>query len=107
MPIKAFVSASATLLEDLEYTGRNVVPVRKHSHLQGPVGTAGEDPVTRAGFDFHHASADVSEYGLFSVFGAEGVHEPVTCQLPDLHVAFSRAGDKEVLSGVQGQSFDG
>lgn len=73
------------MLEDLEYTGRNVVAVGKDPHLQGSVGSAGEDPVTGAGFDLHHSSTDVSEYGLFSVFGAEGVHETVTCQLPDLN----------------------
>lgn len=65
-------------LEHLEYTGRNVVAVWKDSHFQGPVGSAGEDPVAWAGFDLHHAGADVSEYGLFSVLGAEGVHETVT-----------------------------
>lgn len=74
--MEAFVSAA--LLEDLEYTGWNVVAVGKNSHLQCPVGSAGEDPVPRAGFDLHHARADVSEDGLFSVLGAEGVHEAVT-----------------------------
>lgn len=73
------------MLEDLEYTGRNVVAVGKDPHLQGSVGSAGEDPVTWTGFDLHHPSADVSEYGLFSVLGAEGVHETVTRELPDLN----------------------
>lgn len=73
------------MLEDLENTGRNVVAVGEDPHLQGPVGSAGEDPVTRAGFDLHHPSADVSEYGLLSVLCAEGVHETVTRQLPDLN----------------------
>lgn len=74
--MKAFLSA--TLLEDLEYTGWNVVAVGKHSHLQRPIGSAGEDPIPRASFHLHHASANVSEDGLFSVLGAEGVHEAVT-----------------------------
>ncbi len=73
------------MLEDLEYTGWNVVAVWKDPHFQGPVGSAGEDPVAWGGFDLHHAGADVSEYGLFSVLGAEGVHETVTRQLPDLN----------------------
>lgn len=31
----------------------------------------------------------------------------MTCQLPDLHVPFSRTSDKKVLTGVHGQGFDG
>lgn len=65
------VPGAAPLLEDLEYTGRNVVAVGKDPHLQGSVGTAGEDPISWAGFNLHHAGPNVAEYGLFGVFGAE------------------------------------
>lgn len=87
--MKASVFYAAPVLEDLEYTGWDVVAVWKDPHFQGSVGSTGEDPVAWAGFDLHHASADVSEYGLFSVLGAKGVHETVTRQLPNLHVPFS------------------
>lgn len=71
-------------LEDIHQAVGNVVAVRQDSHLQRPVGAAGKNAVAGAGLHLHDAGADVAEEGLLCVFNAEGVHETVARQLPNL-----------------------
>lgn len=74
-------------LQHINQTAWDTITVGEDPHLEGAVGTTGEDAVTGSRLHLHDTRADVAEDGLFSVLGAERVHQPVAGQFPHLEKA--------------------
>lgn len=74
------------MLQDIDQTARDTVTVREDPHLQGTICTTGEDAVTGSRLYLHDTGTDVAEDGLFSMFGAKRVHQPVAGQFPHLEL---------------------